>query len=342
MATRIVMRRTASVSFDANMSEPSTVEIVAEAGVNHNGSLDRALALVDAAAATGADVVKFQTLKSGNVSSRSAPKAAYQKQPTDAAESQLDMVRALELDEAAHRRLMERAAERALRFLSTPFDEESVTLLQALGVPRLKIPSGEITNLLLLRAVARTRLPIILSTGMSTLGDVEAALGVLAGSGGDFGALDVILLHCTTEYPAPVEDVNLRAMDTLRAAFGLPVGYSDHTDGIAVAVAAVARGAVLIEKHFTLDRALPGPDHKASLEPPASAEMVRAIRAVERALGSPRKAPSPSELKNLPIARKSLVAARKIRKGEPFTVENLTAKRPGDGVSPMRFDDWLG
>src|SRR5258706_15273406 len=205
MATRIVMRRTASVSFDANMSEPSTVEIVAEAGVNHNGSLDRALALVDAAAAAGADGVKFQTFKSGNVISRSAPKAAYQKQTTDAAESQLDMVRALELDEAAHRRLMERAAERALRFLSTPFDEESVTLLQALGVPRLKIPSGEITNLLLLRAAARTRLPIILSTGISTLGDVEAALaGLAGGTGGGSSALEVILLPCTTQSPPPV------------------------------------------------------------------------------------------------------------------------------------------
>ncbi len=317
------------------------VEIIAEAGVNHDGSLARALALVDAAAAAGADVVKFQTFRSTELVSRHAPKAAYQKKTTDAAESQLDMVRALELDEAAHRELIARCEQRGVRFLSTPFDEASVALLMSLGVPRLKIPSGEITNPLLLRACARAGVPLLLSTGMSTLGDIEAALAVIA-QASPGAEQRVTLLHCTTEYPAPVEDVNLRAMQTMAQAFGLPVGYSDHTDGIAVSVAAAALGAVVIEKHFTLDRSLPGPDHKASLEPRELGELVRAVRAVEQALGEPKKGPSPSERKNLPVARKSLVAARAIRRGERFSTENLTVKRPGSGISAMRYDEWIG
>ncbi|HZS37724.1 MAG TPA: N-acetylneuraminate synthase [Polyangia bacterium] len=331
--------------------KPGRVHVIAEAGVNHNGSLDRALELIDQAARAGADSVKFQTFKSEHVISRRAPKAAYQEKTTGTGESQLDMVRKLELDAAAHRQLVARCRERGVQFLSTPFDVGSVALLTELGVPRLKLPSGEITNLLLLRAAAATGLPIILSTGMSTLGDIEAALAVLAAGWGAPFASDegqrllrerIILLHCTTEYPAPLEDVNLRAMETMRAAFGLPVGYSDHTDGIAVATAAVALGAVVIEKHFTLDRNLPGPDHKASLEPRELQAMIASIRAVEQALGHALKAPSPSEAKNVAIARKSLTAARAIRRGEPFTVENLTAKRPGSGISPMRFDEFLG
>lgn len=311
------------------------VEIIAEAGVNHNGSLELALRLIDEAARAGADTVKFQTFRSEKVITKHAPKAAYQQRTTGTEQSQLDMVRALELNAAAHEKLIARCRERNIRFLSTPFDEESVDLLQQLGLDRLKVPSGEITNLLLLRKVAHTGLPVILSTGMSTLDDIEAALQVLPRE-------RVTLLHCTTEYPAPLDDVNLRAMLTMRERFGLPVGYSDHTDGIAVPLAAVALGATVIEKHFTLDRNMPGPDHQASLEPAALAEMVRGIRAVEKALGSPEKRVAASERKNLAIARRSLVASRPIRKGERFTLENLTAKRPGTGVSPMRLDEILG
>lgn len=325
--------------------------VIAEAGVNHNGSVDRALEMIDRAAEAGADAVKFQTFRSTEVISRHAVKAEYQQRTTGADESQLDMVRALELDVAAHHRLHAHCAQRGIQFLSTPFDLPSVQVLQSLGVPRLKVPSGEITNPLLLRAMAATGLPLIVSTGMSTLAEVEAALTIIVTQWGHSYVSDeaqrllrerVTLLHCTTEYPAPLDTVNLRAMGTLAAAFGLPVGYSDHTQGIAVPIAAVALGATLIEKHFTLDRTLPGPDHVASLEPDEMTAMVNGIRAAEQALGSFRKVPSPVELKNIPIARKSLVAARAIRKGEAFTAENLTAKRPGSGISAMRYDEWLG
>lgn len=339
------------------------VFIVAEAGVNHNGSLKLALKLIDAAAASGADAVKFQTFKSEKVISRSAPKASYQKRSTGAAESQLDMVRKLELSDADHRRMAAHSRKRGILFLSTPFDEESLRFLaHDLKVPALKIPSGEITNAPLLLRFARAGVPLILSTGMSTLDEVKEALGALA-----YGMLHrrgsparrdflkafadrrgrallrarVTVLHCTTEYPAPFADVNLRAMETLRTAFGLPVGYSDHTEGIAVSIAAAARGAVFLEKHLTLDRGLPGPDHKASIEPREFAALVRAVRQVEASLGSPLKAPAPSERKNLPIARKSIVAARPIAKGELFTEENLTVKRPGNGISPMEYWDRL-
>ena len=337
--------------------------IIAEAGVNHNGSLEMALELIDAAVLAGADVVKFQSFKTGKVISRFAEKAEYQKCATGSDESQFDMVKKLELDDAAHLTLMQRCAEKGIEFLSTPFDCDSVRLLaETLKLPRLKIPSGEITNAPMLFQIAGYGRPVILSTGMCTLGEVEAALGVLA-----FGYLksteqpsfrnfqrafyseagqhalkkNVALLHCTTEYPAPFAEVNLQAMDTMRSAFGLPVGFSDHTEGIVVSIAAVARGAVVIEKHFTLDRNLPGPDHRASLEPEELAAMVRAIRQVEQALGSPLKAPAPSEIKNIAIARKSLVAGREIRKGELFDQENLAIKRPGTGVSPMNYWDYL-
>jgi N-acetylneuraminate synthase len=338
--------------------------IIAEAGVNHNGSVDRALRLIDAAHAAGADAVKFQTFNSTRVISRFAAKAEYQISATGDAESQLDMVRKLELDLAAHRTLVAQCVRRGIQFLSTPFDEASVDwLARELAVPLLKIPSGEITNALLLLKVARSGLPAFLSTGMSNLGDIERALGVLAfgylGEPGVPGAgafeaayrsaagramlgRKLTLMHCTTEYPAPLAEVNLRVMDTLRAAFELPVGYSDHTPGIVVPIAAVARGAVVIEKHFTLDRSLPGPDHLASLEPAQLKAMVEAIRDAEVALGSGIKCATASESKNQPIARKSLTAACDIAAGEIFTAENLTAKRPGNGVSPMLFWTYLG
>lgn len=337
--------------------------IIAEAGVNHNGSLEMAEALVDAAADAGADIVKFQTFKAARLASRQAPKAAYQV-ATTGLEGQLEMLRRLELDEAAHRVLQSRCRARGIQFLSTPFDEESVAFLaHDLGLPRLKVSSGEIVNAPLLLRVASTGLPVLLSTGMSTLGDVEAALGVLAfgylgghespsregfleayasGEGRRLLREKVALLHCTTEYPAPAGEINLRAMDTLRLAFGLEVGYSDHSAGIAIALAAVARGATILEKHFTLDRTLPGPDHAASLEPHELTQMVRGIREVETALGDGIKAPTPSEAKNLEAARKSLVALRDVRRGELLSAENMGIKRPGTGVSPMEYWNWLG
>ena len=342
------------------MRSDDKVHIIAEAGVNHNGSVDLALQLVDQAAEIGADAVKFQTFRAANVVSQHAPKADYQTRVTGG-ESQLEMVRKLELDAKSHDLLRSHCAKRNIQFLSTPFDLESVALLTSLGVPLLKVPSGEITNPLLLRAMAATQLPLIVSTGMSTLGEVEAALAIIAreyllGQNLDLSPAAafashagqkvlrerVTLLHCTTEYPAPIADVNLRAMVTLGAAFGLPIGYSDHTEGIVVPQAAVALGARVIEKHFTLDRALPGPDHQASLDPAQFKAMVIGIRQVELALGRSLKAPSPSEMGNLVIARRSLVAAKAIRRGEPFTRENLALKRPGSGISPMRYDEWLG
>jgi N-acetylneuraminate synthase len=338
--------------------------IIAEAGVNHNGSLRMALDLVDAAADAGADAVKFQTFKSEAVISRYAVKADYQKRTTESSESQLDMVKKLELDLDAHRELVRRCRERRIAFLSTPFDLGSVDLLaHDLGLETLKLPSGEITHAPLLLKVAQTGCNAILSTGMSTLGEIEAALGVLAfGYTGESGepsveafrrayeseagqaalAGKVSLLHCTTEYPAPFADVNLRVLGTLRTAFGLPAGLSDHTSGIAVPIAAVGLGAAIIEKHFTLDRRLPGPDHPASLEPGELAAMVRSIREVEAALGGSRKMAVPSELKNRSVARKSLVAAEPVAAGERFTERNLTCKRPGTGISPMEYWSWLG
>lgn len=338
--------------------------IIAEAGVNHNGDIALAKKLVDAAVEAGADAIKFQTFKAEKVISRNAPKAEYQKESTGEAESQLDMVKRLELSEDTHFMLKEYCCLKNIEFLSTPFDFDSIDFLaRKLNLLRIKIPSGEITNGPYLLHAAHTGKPVILSTGMSTLEEIEAALGVLA-----FGYLPdqskpslqkfraaycsmdgrkiikekVVLLHCTTEYPAPFNEINLKAMQTMRKVFGLPVGLSDHSRGIAVPIAAVALGAVIIEKHFTLDRHLSGPDHKASLEPGELREMVSCIRQVESAMGSSKKKRTLSEEKNVLIVRKCLVAAMQINSGEAFTVENMTCKRPGMGISPMEYWELLG
>ncbi|MBF0295825.1 MAG: N-acetylneuraminate synthase [Magnetococcales bacterium] len=339
--------------------------MIAEAGVNHNGHPELALRLVDAAADAGADAVKFQTFRAAELVSRNARKATYQQATTDPEESQFAMIRRLELDHATHLRLADHCRARGIAFLSTPFDLPSLEFLVAeMDLPLLKIPSGEVTNGPFLVRVGATGRRILLSTGMATLGEIETALGALAfgllglpeppslaGCAGAFASpagqaiLEerVTLLHCTTEYPAPVDQVNLRAMDAMAAAFGLPVGYSDHTAGIAIPIAAVARGAVVIEKHFTLDRTLPGPDHRASLEPDELAAMVRAIREVETALqGHGHKLPMAAEWKNRAVARKSLVAIAPVAQGECFSEHNLGIKRPGSGISPMAYWQWLG
>jgi N,N'-diacetyllegionaminate synthase len=321
--------------------EPTVhVYVIAEAGVNHNGSLDTALALVDAAAAAGADAVKFQTFRAESLVAANAPKAAYQLETTSEEESQLEMVRRLELDEAAHRELIARADERGIDFLSAPFDLESVRLLARLGLAIFKLPSGAVTDLPVLRAVGALGVDVILSTGMATLAEVEAALLAIEAAGTPRERVTV--LHCTTEYPASPEDVNLRAMCTMKEQLAVRVGYSDHTMGIAVPMAAVALGATVIEKHFTLDRSMRGPDHRASLEPAELAEMIRAIRTVESALGSSLKQPAPAEMANARAARKSIVAARRIAAGEIFSDDDLTTKRPGTGLSPMLWDDVIG
>jgi N,N'-diacetyllegionaminate synthase len=314
--------------------------IIAEAGVNHNGSLEMAKLMVDAAVAVGADAIKFQTFKAERVIAVNAPKAAYQKEITGSNESQLEMIKKLELDEKAHTILNQYCLEKGIQFFSTPFDLESIDLLNRLGLEIFKIPSGEITNLPYLKKLGSLKKQLILSTGMADLGEIEDALKVLTESGTPLDKITV--LHCNTEYPTPFEDVNLRAMLTIGHAFGVTVGYSDHTNGIEVAIAAVAQGAAVIEKHFTLDRNLPGPDHQASLEPDELKKMIVSIRNIEKALGDGIKRPSPSEAKNKPIARKSLVAARPIKAGEIFTAENISAKRPGVGISPMRWDEMLG
>ena len=340
------------------------ITIIAEAGVNHNGSTELARQLVDAAVAAGADIIKFQTFTAEKVATPDAPKAAYQEETTGREESQLEMLRALELSADAHRELFAYCRVRGIEFLSTPFDADNVDLLTKLGVARIKIPSGDITNGPLLFRAGQTGLPLIISTGMATLPEIEAALGVAAL--GHLGATDkdrtpesfssalhseagqaylqgnVTLLHCTTEYPAPFEDVNLRAMATMAEAFGLPVGYSDHTLGLAVAIAAAARGAIVIEKHFTMDRTLPGPDHRASLEPDELSELVRCVREVEKALGSPAKAPSQRETRNMAVIRKSVVAAADIASGEVMAPGNLAVMRPGNGRSPMEYWSLLG
>ena len=315
--------------------------IIAEAGVNHNGSLEMALRLIDAACAAGADAVKFQTFKADKIIAVNAPKADYQKDATGSDESQLEMVRKLELDEAAHTRLHHYCQDKDIRFLSTPFDLESIDLLTRLGLEIFKIPSGEITNLPYLRKLGALKKRLILSTGMADLSEIKDALDVLVDAGSRME--DITVLHCNTEYPTPFEDVNLRAMLTIRSAFpGISVGYSDHTLGIEAPIAAVAMGATVIEKHFTLDRNLPGPDHRASLEPDELAAMISAIRNIEKALGTGIKKPSPSESRNIPVARKSIVAAAPIKKGETFTEMNITVKRPGTGITPMRWDEIIG
>lgn len=315
------------------------VFVIAEAGVNHNGSLEYAKKLIDAAALAGADAVKFQTFKADRLVRRDAQKAAYQQENTgNKQETQYDMLKRLELSEEMHQELMDHCKEKKIMFLSTPFDSDSLKMLLKQGISLWKVPSGEVTNYPYLREIAKTGKPVIMSTGMCDLEEVKAAVRTLQenGSGG------ITLLHCNTEYPTPVEDVNLRAMCTLKDEIHLPVGYSDHTRGIEVPVAAVAMGAVVIEKHFTLDRNMEGPDHRASLEPDELKAMVQAIRNIEAALGEGIKRPSPSELKNRDVARKSIVAKRDIRKGEVFTEDNLTAKRPGSGISPMRWKDVIG
>ncbi|KNC91468.1 N-acetylneuraminate synthase [Trabulsiella odontotermitis] len=334
--------------------------IIAEAGVNHNGDEKLAFELVDAAWKAGADIVKFQTFKAKNLVTADAAQAEYQVANTKKQESQLDMLSRLELSWDAHHKLIEHCNRLGIEFLSTAFDSESLAfLVNDLGIKRLKLPSGELTNAPLVLEHARTGCDIIVSTGMATLSEIEAALGVIAfGYIASEGAVPgteafqqayaseegqkalqekVVILHCTTEYPAPLGEINLRAMDTLRQAFSLPAGYSDHSEGITIPVAAVARGAVVIEKHFTLDKTMEGPDHKASLEPHELGAMVTAIRQVEKALGHPLKAPTVSEIKNKSVARKSLVAAKPIAPGETFTSENIAIKRPGTGMSPYFY-----
>ncbi|NVK31269.1 MAG: N-acetylneuraminate synthase [Gammaproteobacteria bacterium] len=339
--------------------------IIAEAGVNHNGDEKLAFELVDAACAAGADIVKFQTFKAGRLVSKHAKQADYQAVNTGVVESQYDMLRRLELSYDMHYKLIAYCHDKGIEFLSTAFDLESLSfLVDSLGLKRLKLPSGEITNAPLVLAHARSGCDIIVSTGMASLSDIEQTLGIIA-----FGLIDktnqkptksafrqaffssegqqalrekVTLLHCTTEYPAPPCDINLKAMDTMAQAFPCAIGYSDHSEGITVPVAAVSRGACLLEKHFTIDRNLPGPDHLASLEPDELKAMVDSIRMVEQVLGDGIKGPRPSEQKNVDIARKSLVVAAPIKRGECFNEQNLTVKRPGNGVSPMDYWEFIG
>jgi N,N'-diacetyllegionaminate synthase len=314
--------------------------IIAEAGVNHNGSIDTAKKMINAAAEAGADLVKFQTFKTEDLVTQSAKKAQYQKESTDIEESQFNMLKKLELDRAAHEELIQYCEQKGTSFLSTAFDHDSIDLLAELNIPIYKIPSGEITNLPYLRHIGRMGKSIIMSTGMATLEEVRAAMDVLLEAG--VNKDDLTMLHCNTEYPTPMGDVNLRAMLTIRDELGVQVGYSDHTLGIEVPIAAVALGATIIEKHFTLDRTMPGPDHAASLEPEELKAMVATIRNIEKALGDGVKKPSPSETKNIPIARKSIIAKKPIKKGEAFSEDSLTVKRPGTGISPMEWDNVVG
>ena len=314
--------------------------IIAEAGVNHNGDLALARQLIDAAAVAGADLVKFQTFTADRLATRTAQKADYQNRTTTSTESQHEMLSRLELTDAMHHELIAHCATRKIGFFSTAFDIESVDLLVRHGQNHFKIPSGEITNLPYLRHIGRLGKSVILSTGMANLGEIEAAIDALEAAGTPRAMLTV--LHCTTEYPTPMAEVNLRAMLSIHAAFGVAVGYSDHTQGIEVAIAAVAMGATVIEKHFTLDRNLPGPDHKASLEPAELTALVAAIRNIEVALGDGIKRLTTSEARNRPVVRKSLVASRAIKSGALFTAENITAKRPATGISPMRWDEVIG
>jgi N-acetylneuraminate synthase len=344
------------------MSRQRTL-VIAEAGVNHSGSLETALALVDAAADAGADIVKFQTFKASALVGPAARKAEYQQRTTDASESQQAMLQRLELPQSAHHTLIAHAKQRGIEFLSTPFDQQSLEFLMSLKLPRIKIGSGDLTNAPLLHSIAKAGAILILSTGMATLAEVEQALGVLAhgysGSSQPPGisafqaawrdaaarerlARHVSLLHCTTEYPCPPGDVNLAAMATMKTAFQLPVGYSDHTDGIEVSLAAVALGAGIIEKHLTLDRNAEGPDHAASLEPADFKRMVSAIRTIEGALGDGVKAPKDSEVKNIAVARKSIVAVQSLMAGDTIGADDITAKRPGTGRAPIEYWSLIG
>ena len=324
------------------MSDATHVLVIAEAGVNHNGDLATARRLVDCAVEAGADLVKFQTFKAEKIATDTARRANYQARNEGGtkADSQLEMLKRLELSEADHAKLIEHCEARGIGFFSTGFDLDSLDFLNGLGFEQFKVPSGEITNLPYLRRVASFGKEIILSTGMASLGDIEAAIEAIEAAG--LRRERIIALHCTTEYPAPFDEVNLLAMNTIGQAFGVRVGYSDHTQGIEVSLAAVALGARVIEKHFTLDRSLPGPDHAASIEPDELSALVRGIRRIEQALGQPQKRRTASEASNVAVARKSIVAARPIAAGEIFSEKNLTVKRPGTGISPMRWDEVIG
>lgn len=321
------------------MSKTRTL-IIAEAGVNHNGDKELAHDLIDVAYKAGVDIVKFQTFKADSLVTSSARKANYQTDGSNNNETQFEMLKKLEISKEDHFELLDHCKKLKVEFLSTAFDLESLAFLQKLSMARYKIPSGEITNLPYLEMIGKLGKPVILSTGMANLSEIEAAVNVLLQNGIDREQLT--LLHCNTEYPTPYQDVNLKAMLTLQIAFGVNVGYSDHTAGIEVAIAAVALGASVIEKHFTLDKSLPGPDHKASLDPNELRNMVTSIRNIESALGDGIKKPSPSEIKNIEVARKSLVASCDIKLGEVFSSENVTVKRPGYGLSPMRYYEVLG
>ena len=315
--------------------------IIAEAGVNHNGDIAKAKALIDKGAEAGVDYVKFQTFKAGNLVTKQAKRAAYQDKNTQDNDSQYEMLKKLELSQKDHQELIDYCAQKGVKFLSTGFDFESLEFLAQLGITIAKVPSGEITNLPYLRKVAVLFPEVILSTGMATIDEIKDAVKVLTDNGVNKDKITV--LHCNTEYPTPMEDVNLKAMLHIQRELGVPVGYSDHTLGIEVPIAAVALGAMVIEKHFTLDKTLPGPDHKASLEPVELKTMVIAIRNIEKAIGgSGLKEVSKSEVKNKPIARKSIVATKTIKKGDLFSAENLTVKRPGTGISPMQWDEVIG
>ncbi len=312
--------------------------IIAEAGINHNGNMELAKEMIKAAKETGADIVKFQTGKTNYVMSKFAQKAEYQKANTGEEGSQLDMCLELTLPYPAFAELAQTCKEVGITFLSTPFTVDSVEYLSTIDMPFWKIPSGEITHLPYLIAIAKTGKPVVLSTGMCYMEEIETAINVLR----ENGTKEISLLHCNTEYPTPFDDVNLRAMQAMRDKFNVEVGYSDHTTGIEVPIAAVAMGATIIEKHFTLDRSMPGPDQRASLEPDEFTAMVHSIRNIEKAMGDGVKKPSPSETGNIVIARKSIVAARDLKKGELLTEENVMAKRPANGVSPMRWFDVVG
>lgn len=314
--------------------------IIAEAGVNHNGDMKIARQLIDKAAAAGVDYVKFQTFKADKLVKKDAEKAAYQAISTDQSETQYEMLKRLELTNEQHLELIEYCKEKKVTFLSTGFDSESIDFLVNIGIDLIKIPSGEITNLPLLRQIAHYNKNVILSSGMATMKDIDNALEVLKKAGQDKDK--ITLLHCTTQYPTPFAEVNLNAMEAIKNHTGLQVGYSDHTLGIEVPIAAVALGATVIEKHFTLDKTMPGPDHAASLDPDELLKMVSCIRNIEVAMGEGVKKPSPSEIENMVVARKSIVAACNIAKGEMFTEYNLTVKRPGNGISPMKWDEVVG
>jgi len=316
------------------------VFIIAEAGVNHNGSVELAKKLIDVASESGADAVKFQTFKAEKLVSKNAQKAEYQKQTTDKIESQFDMIKKLELDLDTHKELISYCKTQNIMFLSTPFDHDSIELLNNLGLEIFKIPSGEITNLPYLRHIGKLGKKVILSTGMADIGEIEDALDVLIEAGTK--KENIIVLHANTMYPTPMEDVNLKAMVTIGNTFDIAFGYSDHTLGIEVDIAAVAMGASVIEKHFTLDKTMEGPDHKASLEPDELKAMVKAIRNIELALGSSVKKPSKSEIPNMNVARKSIVAKTEIKKGDKLSEENIAIKRPGNGINPMRWDEIVG